>query len=808
MRLESLTIKGLLAFDQAVTLDARDLPPGLIAIRGENGEGKTTLLEGALGALYRRLPSRDQKLTTYALGKDAFLDYTFSVEGRGVFRTRVNLDGIRETSDAVIEQLLPDGTHVPLNDGKVSTFDQVIARDFVPNDVLLASAFIAQGRTDEFAKKPPKEQKGLFLKFLGLERYDALAATAKQAVAIVDQARARLVVLRDELQRSTGPTVLADLEQHADQVQREIGVVQVRRHTLQAQMQTLEDRLALMQDAVAAYAAARQRHATIVAELQARETEQARLPLERTRIVARADDERHRARAKANADHLGVERKRDAVVAEHDKKILSNQQVQAKAAAIRAAVASLVTLGQQHEALRIVIAAGRVAQDETVQAHRQAEQALVAVRQSAAALADAQRGATLLTVVPFGQRCAEAGCSFVSDAATQQARIPDLTARVAPKAALEQEVADLDAISQRHRAALAQWARDETALTTATAQAQAIAKYETDLAAADAKIEGYRTASAQAVADAQERVAAIERDLQHATAEIDRRQQDSLTVLFDAETALAADIRRLVDLRDTAAADLMQTEGEHTHALAVQRDLADARRAWDVTTGSLATLEATVQALARERARVGTALARLDAVQTRLTRLDQDLIEWQQLARALGRDGLSVLEIDAAGPAVSAYANAMLETGYGPRFTVELVTQRAKADGKGMVEDFAIQVYDNQKGGAPRAFGDLSGGEKVIVAEALSNAILVYVNARSAMPIRTIWRDESTGALSTENVSRYVLMLRSLHDSAHATYTFFVTHSDLAASMADAQIIVKDGTLQIVWPPFGLEVAA
>ena len=51
---------------------------------------------------------------------------------------------------------------------------------------------------------------------------------------------------------------------------------------------------------------------------------------------------------------------------------------------------------------------------------------------------------------------------------------------------------------------------------------------------------------------------------------------------------------------------------------------------------------------------------------------------WVLLERALGREGIQALEIDAAGPEVSQTCNELLQACYGPRFRVELRTIRAQ----------------------------------------------------------------------------------------------------------------------------------
>jgi exonuclease SbcC len=80
--------------------------------------------------------------------------------------------------------------------------------------------------------------------------------------------------------------------------------------------------------------------------------------------------------------------------------------------------------------------------------------------------------------------------------------------------------------------------------------------------------------------------------------------------------------------------------------------------------------------------------------------IDRELVEWRDLAKALGKGGLPDLEIDAAGPSISALCNTILLDCFGPRFSLELVTQIAKADGSGMKDEFTVRVTDNAAGGA------------------------------------------------------------------------------------------------------------
>jgi DNA repair exonuclease SbcCD ATPase subunit len=193
---------------------------------------------------------------------------------------------------------------------------------------------------------------------------------------------------------------------------------------------------------------------------------------------------------------------------------------------------------------------------------------------------------------------------------------------------------------------------------------------------------------------------------------------------------------------------------------------------------------------------------RLVDVRRRLAIVHAELVEWRDLKKALDKGGLPDLEIDAAGPTITATTNALLTSCYSTRFTVELVTQVEKADKSGMRDEFTVKVMDNEAGGDWRDIAQLSGGEKTVVQEALMCAIALYVNERAPMPIRTLWRDETGAALDPQNAIAYVHMLRKVLELGNFHHVFFISHNAAAAALADTQIQVGGGTATIVSPPF------
>lgn len=350
---------------------------------------------------------------------------------------------------------------------------------------------------------------------------------------------------------------------------------------------------------------------------------------------------------------------------------------------------------------------------------------------------------------------------------------------------------------------------------------RAKARLASAIAAADARIAELTEKRAEAEAitthaqlDAAARAEARVADIAEAKAQTDARRLEAEQVVQnranqqatecdDLLRQVAADITHLTGRLASARADLAAAEAGNVQAQQIQADLDVLRRVWDETTAAVATLAAQRQEDERTRQALEGRRADLAFVGQQIGELQAELLEWALLAKALGRDGLPVLEIDAAGPTVSSYTNDLLASCFGPRFSVELVTQEAKVSGKGLKESFDIKVYDNERGGDARDIADLSGGEQVIVEEALKNAIALFVNGRNASPIRTCWRDETTGPLDPENAARYLPMLRRVQQLGGFRQVLFISHNPDAAAMADAQLRFADGRVTVVLPPYG-----
>lgn len=835
MRLESLTLRGFMtAFaGREVTIPVGQLPDGLIAIVGDNGSGKTTLLEAAPASLFRQFMSRTGDLKTYAQDRDSAIETTWLI-GDKWYQARVTVEGIRGGANAALFDSAIE-TVRPLNDGKVSTYDSAVAKIFPPLHVFKASAFAAQNKSGSFVHASKKDRRDIFASFLNLDRLVAMSQTAKACAAEVDKVRLRLQQDVKLLEIDTADHVIDGLQRQAIGLEDERACHESRRDLRAADIAKAEQRLEQLAEDVAAAAAVQQkvdavdralvqkrtdlashqaRHDVMVrghaAELQQLQQERAG---ELAAIDAKLQSTEEADDVRALDEHLS------STLKALDEKIGNNRQILDQAEDIRAAVATVAAASGELEQLRDAGEVLRVRERLLAAARAENESLIASFTQPKTELARAEQDAALLDHVPCGGQGEYAGCQLLVNAQDAKATIASLQARlegVVDALKMRETIgADIVRVADAIDANRKQVAVVERRLQ----DAKPMAAYADKLAAAEARIEELKAQRTNAERDYARQLTGVKEHYDRrrtvlladrlraieawATRESSLRQrhlarvQDSLEI----GDALSNQVKDLSVEHVAAVLDLDRVKGGSAAAAQLQAELAQLRADREAAVTAIATATSDAAAVRRRLEELSEKAQRLTVLRGRLAKLDQELLEWQLLQAALDRDGLPALETDQAGPAISALTNQILADCFESRFSVELVTQVSRADGKGMKDDLTLLVTDNTTG-QQRDIADLSGGEEIIIGEAFMSAISLFINERSQQPVQTFFRDETTGALTKENTQRYVRMLRKVMALGGVRQILFISHDPDAYALADAQIRVADGRVTTVLPPY------
>ncbi len=184
----------------------------------------------------------------------------------------------------------------------------------------------------------------------------------------------------------------------------------------------------------------------------------------------------------------------------------------------------------------------------------------------------------------------------------------------------------------------------------------------------------------------------------------------------------------------------------------------------------------------------GTQLAEITG---RIGTLGSERELWAIVQKAFSNDGIIALEIDDAGPHIAGLANRLLESCYGPRFVVKIVTQDMKDDGTA-AESFDISVVDNESG-TVSSLHDKSGGEKTWVEDAVTKAIALFHAERSGKRYAALMTDERDGALSSDAKRNFFRMKTEVLNLGGFASEFFISHTPDAQDVADCRLVFQHG---------------
>lgn len=233
----SIKLRNFMAYHSEVLLDFQGIR--LAALTGENGAGKSSLLDAITWALWGKARAKRDDDLIY-LGQDEMeVEYTFDLSG-DLYRIIRKRDASKRGRSDLSLQIQDAGGWRTLTESNLratqNKISQLMRLDY---DTFINSAFLLQGRADEFTTKPPGERKKILGDILGLQIYDEYAERAKARAAEKEREVDRIVVEINqiELELAREPEYQAELVE----AQREVDQTCQERKTAEQTLDTLRE---------------------------------------------------------------------------------------------------------------------------------------------------------------------------------------------------------------------------------------------------------------------------------------------------------------------------------------------------------------------------------------------------------------------------------------------------------------------------------------------------------------------------------------------------------------------------------------
>lgn len=829
--------------DNVPPLDFQGIHVACLA--GDNGHGKSALLDAITWALWGRSRTADHDALIHLGQTEMEVEFEFALEDTRycVIRKRRKGDG-RRSGQTILELQVWNGErYQPITEPTIRATEerlcQLLRLDY---DTFINSAFLVQGRADEFTTKRPGERKQVLASILGLDIYDRYEERAKERAreraAAVDALSQQIRLLDEEIarkpeyeeqEREAARQVaelsgrlreaehrleelrshqrdlrgqrreLNDLEQRLQRDEAELSRLEAQLQEGQSRLQALEETLRQREEIEAGY---RRWQEAREEEVTWREKQLAisRLQTERARL----EGEVRAAQASLQAEIRALE----AQIAQWQTQVARIPELENAAAEAKERLRALEEQANEAAILRerltalVDEAASLRAQNELLRAEMESLKGRLELLQLAGA------------ACPLcGQPLAEADRVYLVQAleADGKARGDQFRANAQRVKALEAERRAVEGRLQeleRELKAQPQWQRQATqaemALAEARRAAEALAQAEGELADLRHRLEQGEYApdarAALAQLDQQERAIGYDADAHRRAQEaivtwapFEARHGDLQRALASIEAerrSMAQLAARHEALKATLAEDWQRRDALRA-SLAVLPQIEEAIREQDHVVQELATQEQRARELlgaAQQRLATCQALEQTRAQRERelqLAREEQAIYE--ELREAFGKRGLQAMIIEAAIPEIEDEANQLLARMTDGRLFVSLETTRTGKTTGDPIETLDIIIRDEL---GPRPYEMFSGGESFRVNFALRIALSKLLARRAGTRLRTLFIDEGFGSQDTQGRLRLVEAIQSIQNDFECILV--ITHIEELKEMFPVRIdIIK-----------------
>lgn len=741
--------KGLKKDEVSINFDSFD--SGLIALTGDNGKGKTTLIENCHP--YPKMLTRKDKLQEQFRLRDSFREVVYRDRDTGrMVKCVIQVDG--ETKSGSCNYFAYDSydggkswSAVPGLDKNLKPYEEFVEATFGPLELYLRTAFITQRPTKnlpDLTDATAGEKKTLFVELAGIDYLQKFSEAANDRIKAnaekVHDSEIRIQMLQNSLGRKSEiEKSLLESEKAAKEKQTELDGITASGKKAREELKGAQERFDAEKDRLNKENGLKGDVSTLESEISNIESEMSR---NREAAEKRAENE------KVIAEYEDLQK----VIAEEQKK--HNAINEANSAKMSEYLQKKSEFDEKIAEIKKNI--------ETLTAEKNAVEKDILKSENEIKFKERD-------IADISDTCPTCGQKLPAE------KIAELNAK---RNEAEEAIKILgNAISEKKN----RYSEIEKKITGLNQELSEFAFSEPQKPRAevfDASKENEATAKLHAI------------NIEKAKSELETAK--TAVVRIEGLTAQIADKKKLLE---NAEKELREVESKRDDG--AENALGDAQKKIDYLTekftsvkAELAGINATIEAGKKSLAEIAESEKELEKVQKEAEKAKSESVEWELVSKAFGKDGIQALELDALAPGISETANRILKSGYGDRFSISIETTRIGGSGKKtkQIEDFKIMVNDD---GDVTALENKSGGEAVWIKRAIYDAFAVIRRRNTGFAFLTCFQDETDGALDASAKTAYCRMLEASHEAGKLRHTIIITHSNEVRSMIEQKMAME-----------------
>ena len=856
-----LSIRNFLCYRENVpSLDFNGIHVACLC--GPNGHGKSALLDAITWCLWGKARGKTQdELISYGADEARVeLDFMARESTYRTIRSHSRGGGRRRQGVTDLQlQLVRNGDVQPLTGDSIrqtqNIIDQTVGMDY---DTFINSAFLLQGRADEFTNNTPSDRKAVLAKILGLEVYDHLQERAKEGLAgsveAAKEVEGALVWMRSEAEAIGDPSdELSNVGRNLDALSLRWAEKRREIDDLRGQVRELErqrDQLTELEEQTRSLAQEIEQLGTAVAEARSRigqhreliqqadaikqgaaRLEQARLRFEALESARRQFDqiaegrnstvraiETGRARLETQVEQLRrrVESELPSKADAEPVLLTEQEEVRGRLAGLAEEAGKIAEQQQDQQTLSTLIGENQ----STAERYKTEGQEL---RSKLELLAGADRevaGAVCpLCKAPLDEDgCANLAATY-DDEIKEKRRLYRQTQSQLKK--LESQREELERELPRRQESLDRAKREgeiklrelERGIDESRQAQRDRDQAQTQMAAAVSSL-----ASGDFAAQEHSRLQELEGEMNALGYDEEARRQsyDEMGKLQSFEER-GRRLDHAVSILPQEEESLSQNEGMHQRRREEQGNLQQRLKAGQEAIAALphrqtslkeaetaeGELEMNRQEMIGRKGHLEGLVSRLAELareitgsSARLTELADQQSIYQELVTAFGRQGVQAMLIETVVPRVEEEANVLLGRMTDNRMQLQLETQRERRTGRGdPIETLEINVSDEL---GPRSYEMYSGGEAFRVNLSLRIALSKVLAQRLGAPLPTLFIDEGFGTQDAAGRERILDVIGAIEQDFEKVIV--ITHLDDLKDAFPVRIEVqKDETGSTFW---------